>query len=78
MPDWLLYAAVGFNVGSGLAWWYAIRHDVRREREHWQRWQRRENEQILRWSHVERCSACTAWLNEYNARLAARGLDDDA
>ena len=77
MPDWLWYAAFGFNVGSGLAWWAAIRHSARRDRERWARWQRREDEQMTRWSHVERCSACTAWLHADNhAQLAARnGFD---
>ena len=66
MPDWLWYAALGFNLGSGLAWWAVMVTLARRERQRWDRWQRREDEQIRRWAHVERCSACTAWLNEYN------------
>jgi hypothetical protein len=78
MPDWLWYAALGFNLGSGLVWWYAICHNALRDRERWDRWRQREDEQIRRWAHVERCSACTAWRNDDNGRLAARGLDDDA
>lgn len=45
MPDWLWYAAcgaVGFNLGSGLAWWYAIRHYATRDRERSDRWRTRE------------------------------------
>jgi hypothetical protein len=78
MPDWLSWAAFCFNLGSALAWWAVTVTLARRDRKRWERWQRREDEQIMRWAHVERCSACSAWLNEYNGRLAARGLDDDA
>jgi hypothetical protein len=78
MPDVLWYAALGVNVGSALAWWLVMVTLARRDRTRWERWQRREDEQIVRWSHVERCSACTAWRNDDHGRLAARGLDDDA
>lgn len=78
MPDWLLWAAFGFNIGSALAWWLVMVRLSRRDRVRWQRWNQREDEQIMRWAHVERCSACTAWLNEYTARLAARPWHDDA
>ena len=78
MPDWLWYAALGFNLGSALALVLVMTVLARRDRARWERWRQREDEQIRRWAHVERCSACTAWLNEDNGRLAARGLDDDA
>ena len=78
MPDLLLWAAFGFNLGSGLMCWYLMRRYFKRDRANWHRWNRRETEQIMRWSRVERCPTCTARLNEYNGRLAARGMEDDA
>ena len=64
MPDWLVYAAVSFTLSSGLTWWWLMTRLARRDLERRDRWRQREDEQILRWSHVERCSACTARLNE--------------
>jgi hypothetical protein len=49
MLEWLWYAAFGFNIGSGLAWWWAINHAARRDRERWEMWRQREEEQIARW-----------------------------
>ena len=78
MPDWLLWAALGVNVGPAVACSLGDPRSTR-DRERWEQVERpRSEEQVERWLLVDRCPICTAGCPGRQGDLAAAGGPGDA